>query len=174
MLAVSGKLDLTAGGAHPFPPELEWKFTQHVPFIASYDNNKRSVYRMRQRIRREPFFDAFDGADTGSVTGIRPVTTTALQALFTMNNAFVTEQADGLAVRVGMAYSRDADRLTHAYKLVYGRTPTTAEFDEAMRFLEATRRALGDTGVVEDMRNRGAWAALMKVLLMSNEFLILD
>jgi hypothetical protein len=43
-----------------------------------------------------------------------------------------------------------------------------------MRFLEASRRGLADTGMVEDHRNRGAWAALMQVLLSSNEFLILD
>jgi len=129
---------------------------------------------MRQRIRREPFFDAFDGADTGSVTGVRPVTTTALQALFTMNNSFVVEQADAMAVRVGMAYSTNEDRLAYAYKLAYGRTPSAAEFSDAMRFLEASRRGLADTGMVEDQRNRGAWAALMQVLLSSNEFLILD
>jgi hypothetical protein len=174
MLMVSGKLDSAIGGPHPFPPELDWKFTQHAPFIASYDDNKRSVYRMRQRIRREPFFDAFDGADTGSVTGVRPVTTTALQALFTMNNSFVVEQADAMAVRVGMAYSTNEDRLAYAYKLAYGRTPSAAEFSDAMRFLEASRRGLADTGMVEDQRNRGAWAALMQVLLSSNEFLILD
>ncbi len=93
---------------------------------------------MQQRLRREPFFEVFDGSDTGSVTGVRPVTTTALQALYTMNNPFVIEQADALAVRVGMAYSTNAERLGYAYKLVYGRTPTGAEFDDAMRFL-ATR-----------------------------------
>ncbi|HYI97521.1 MAG TPA: PSD1 and planctomycete cytochrome C domain-containing protein [Bryobacteraceae bacterium] len=174
MLAVSGNLDATVSGAHPFPPELDWKFSQHVPFIATYDNNNRSVYKMRQRIRREPFFDAFDGADTGAVTGVRPVTTTALQALFTMNNSFIAEQADGLSIRVGMAYSSDWDRLSYAYKLAYGRMPTSLEFGEAMRFIRATRRELGKTGAPEDRRNRGAWAALMQVLLMSNEFVILD
>ncbi|MEO7653716.1 MAG: PSD1 and planctomycete cytochrome C domain-containing protein [Bryobacteraceae bacterium] len=174
MLMVSGKLDPAIGGPHPFPPELDWKYTQHMPFVASYDDNKRSVYRMQQRIRREPFFDAFDGADTGAVTGVRPVTTTALQALYTMNNPSVMEQADALAVRVGMAYSTNAERVGYAYKLVYGRAPTAADFTDAMKFLAAMRQELGETSTPEDQRNRAAWAGLMQVLLSSSEFLVLD
>src|SRR5262249_31747643 len=34
MLAVSGALDPSMGGAQPFPPESQWHYTQHVPFIA--------------------------------------------------------------------------------------------------------------------------------------------
>src|SRR5260370_27387523 len=115
-----------------------------------------SVYRMQQRIGRDPFFDAFDEADAGAVTGVRPVATTAIQALFTMNNPFVIEQADGLAVRVGMAYSTNAERLAYAYKLGYGRGPTRSEFSEAMRYLAADRQGLGDTGFARGPADRGA------------------
>ena len=78
---------------------------------------------MQQRIRRQPFLDLFDGADPNAVTGVRPFTTTALQALYTMNDPFFHEQADGLAVRVGMAYGTDAARLNYAFSLLYGRAP---------------------------------------------------
>ena len=42
MLAVSGDLDPTPGGPHPFPPSTTWGFTQHNPFVAVYDHNRRA------------------------------------------------------------------------------------------------------------------------------------
>ncbi len=49
---------------------------------------------MQQRIRRQPFLELFDGADANAETGMRPLTTTALQALYTMNDPFFHAQAD--------------------------------------------------------------------------------
>jgi hypothetical protein len=138
-----------------------------------YEDNKRSVYRMQQRQRKDPYLELFDGADTGAVTGVRAITTTALQALFTMNDPFMMEQSDALAVRVGMAYSTTAERLSYAYKLLFGRTPTSEESDSAVQFLADERRALDKTTVAEDQRNRKIWDELMQVLLSSNEFLFL-
>ena len=157
---------------------MTWKYTQHQPFIAAekdFATNKRSVYLMQQRIRRQPFLDLFDGADPNAVTGVRPLTTTALQALYTMNDPFFHEQADALAVRVGMAYGTDAERLNYAFRLLYGRTPSPEEVRDARQFL--TRRApvlSGYGGRRTISKNREALASLMRVLLSSNEFLTLD
>ena len=174
LLAISGNLDTAPGREQPFPPEMQWKYTQHEPFIANYDTNKRSVYLMQQRIRRQPFLDLFDGADPNAVTGLRPVTTTALQALFTMNDPFFHEQADALAVRVAMRYSSDLERLRYAYKLVYGRLPAPDEIRDARQFLTKGRESLAGSPMLEDRTYREAWASLMRVLLSSNEFLTLD
>jgi hypothetical protein len=174
LLAVSGNLDPAMGAEHPFPPEMEWKYSQHRPFMASYDTNKRSVYLMQQRIRKQPFLDLFDGADPNAVTGLRPVSTTALQALFTMNDGFFHQQADTLAVRAGMAYSSDAARLRFAYRLLYGRAPSPSEIEDARTFLTRDRQTVKDTGIPEERWNREAWASLMRVLLSTNEFLTLD
>ena len=38
MLAVSGGLDRSPGGPHPFPEQTSWDFTQHKPFKAVYDS----------------------------------------------------------------------------------------------------------------------------------------
>jgi hypothetical protein len=177
ILALSGNLDRTPGGEPPFTPEMTWRYTQHTPFIAAdkdFVTNKRSVYLMQQRIRRQPFLDLFDGADPNAVTGVRPVTTTALQALYTMNDPFFHEQADSLAVRVGMAYGNDAERLNYAFTLLYGRPPSADEVRDARQFLAAARASLGGTAVPGDRKNREALASLMRVLLSSNEFLTLD
>ncbi|HEV2688889.1 MAG TPA: PSD1 and planctomycete cytochrome C domain-containing protein [Bryobacteraceae bacterium] len=174
ILAISGNLDLAPAAEPPFPPEMQWRYTQHTPFIANYETNKRSVYLMQQRIRRQPFLDIFDGADPNSVTGLRPVTTTALQALYTMNDPFFHQQADTLAVRIGMAYNTNADRLRYAYRLIYGRVPAPDEIKDDIQFLTAARKSLQGTEVADYQWNRQAWASLMRVLLSSNEFVTLD
>ncbi len=177
LLALSGNLDLAPGAEPPFTPEMTWRYTQHTPFIAAdkdFVTNKRSVYLMQQRIRRQPFLDLFDGADPNGVTGVRPLTTTALQALYTMNDPFFHEQADALAVRVGMAYGGDTERLNYTFTLLYGRAPSVDEVRDARQFLAAARGSLGATAVPEYKKNREALASLMRVLLSSNEFLTLD
>jgi len=100
MLSVSGDLDLTPGGEHPFPAVHTWGFTQHNQFFALYDTPRRSVYQMQQRLRKHPFFALFDGADTNSSTGVRANSTTPLQSLFAMNDSFVHERANRLAARL--------------------------------------------------------------------------
>src|SRR5207244_4831822 len=82
LLAVSGGLDRSPGGPHPFPAQSTWDFTQHKPFKAVYDTNRRSVYLMTQRIHRHPFLGLFDGPDTNTSTAGRTTSTTPLQALF--------------------------------------------------------------------------------------------
>ncbi len=177
LLAMSGNLDPAPGGEPPFTPEMSWRYTQHTPFIGAdkdFATNKRSVYLMQQRIRRQPFLDLFDGSDPNAVTGVRPLTTPALQALYTMNDPFFHQQADALAVRVGMAYSSEAERLDYAFRLLYGRAPGPEEVRDARQFLTAARASLAGTEVPDDRKNREALASLMRVLLSSSEFLTLD
>jgi hypothetical protein len=165
LLAVSGNLDRSPGGEHPFTKEVTWRYTQHVPFLAKdsdFETNKRSVYLMQQRIRRQPFLDLFDGADPNAETGVRPLTTTALQALYVMNDAFFYKQAESLAARVRAAAPSDAERLRYAFRLLYSRAPEKDEVRDMTKFL-------AESGP-EDL----AWASLMRVLLASNEFLTLD
>ena len=87
LLMLSGNLDASAGGAHPFPPNVEWNFTQHNPFKAVYPTNRRSVYLMTQRIQRHPYLAIFDGPDPSASTPVRLTSTTPLQALFLLNDA---------------------------------------------------------------------------------------
>ena len=177
LLSLAGDLDAAPGGEQPFPPEMQWKYTQHTPFLgaeAAYANRKRSVYLMQQRIRRQPFLELFDGADPNAETGVRPLTTTALQALYMMNDPFFHEQADKVAVRVGMNYGSDTERLGYAYKLVFGRAPSADEVRDGRAFLAAARKSLTDSAVPDWQRNRETWGSMMRVLLASNEFLTLD
>jgi hypothetical protein len=174
LLAVSGQLDRTMGGEHPFPPETTWRFTQHVQFFGVYETNRRSVYVMQQRLKKHPFFEVFDGADTNMPVDSRPLSTTPLQALYMMNNPFVHQQADAFAVRVGMAFDTLRERLDYAYRLAYGRAPRLAEIKEATAYLQQARRGLAAAQVPLEQLNRAALASYLRVVLSSNEFLYVD
>jgi hypothetical protein len=174
MLALSGALDRTMGGEHPFPPEDDWRYTQHKPFIAVYDTNRRSVYLMQQRIKKHPYLEIFDGADPNVTTAQRPASTSPLQALFLMNNAFAHEQADRLAVRIGMAFSDEAKRIHYAYQLVFGRPATKEDIRTGRQYLEQCRAALRESQLAPDQQPRAALASYVRVLLSSSEFLHVD
>jgi hypothetical protein len=165
LLAVSGNLEFSPGGEQPFPPEMGWHYTQHTPFMGADDKfatNRRSVYLMQQRIRKQPFLELFDGADPNAETGTRPLTTTALQALYAMNDPFFHAQAEALAGRVTSAAQSEGERLRYAFRLLYGRAPEKDELREMHQFL-------AEAGAEEQ-----SWPALMRVLLASSEFLTLD
>jgi hypothetical protein len=75
ILAVSGRLDRSRGEGHPFPPSYEWGYSQHGPFGAVYDHDRRSLYLMTGRLKRHPFLALFDGADPNASTADRLGTT---------------------------------------------------------------------------------------------------
>jgi hypothetical protein len=174
MLAVSGTLDRTPGEAHPFPPEKEWRYTQHVQFFAVYDTNRRSVYVMQQRLKKHPFFELFDGPDQNAITGGRSESTTPVQALFLMNSPFMHEQADSLAVRVGMAYETLPERVNYAFRLAFGRAAKPEELREAAAYVQQTRQELAAAKVPAERLTRAALASYLRVVLSSNEFLYVD
>ena len=170
LLAVSGSLDVSPGGPHPFPEQRTWNFTQHAPFKAVYDTNRRSVYLMTQRIQRHPFLALFDGADTNASTATRLNSTTSLQALFLMNDPFVHSQASKFAARILAEDTDDTSRIERAYWLLFSRLPTAGEKERATDYLARVRGKLKlvDSGSIE------AWESLTRALFMSNEFVYTD
>jgi hypothetical protein len=174
MLAVSGALDRTVGGEHPFPPRNTWNFTQHRPFIDVYETDRRSVYVMTQRIRRHPFFALFDGPDTNASTGARGTSTTPLQALFMMNDPFVHAQAKKFAARLLGERADDASRVERAWELAFGRSPSSPERQEAERFLVRVREALKRNGTADGETSTQAWESYARVVLRTNEFIYVD
>ena len=160
LLVLGGNLDRTPGGPHPFPPQKAWDYTQHKPFRAVYDTNRRSVYLMTQRIVRHPFLAIFDGPDTGASTARRGTSTTTLQALYLLNDPLVHEQASRLAARVRKARSTDAERIDLAYEMLFARPPTAEEIETGQAYLVK----LGDAG----------WESYVRVLLRTNEFVYVN
>jgi len=174
MLAISGSLDRSMGGPHSFPPEKDWRYTQHVQFIADYDSNRRTVYLMQQRIRKQRLFEVWDGADTNATTPQRPVSTTPVQALFMLNDPFVHKQADLFAVRIGMAFGDDVRRITLGYELAFGRPPSKEELRIGIDYLRRVADELKSTAVPVEQQPRAALGSYCRMLFSSSEFLFVD
>ncbi len=169
ILAISGELDSTPAREHPFPSPLGWGYTQHGPFSAVYESNKRSVYLMVQRIKRHPFLALFDGADPNTTTPERRATTVPTQALFFLNDPFVHAKAEKFSAQLQSARSEESQRIDLAHRLTLGRAPTSAEHADAAAFLAAYRAELAAAGKPDT-----ALAAYIRTLFGSNEFLHLD
>ncbi len=172
LLFVSGDLDPTMGGEHPFPPVDSWGFTQHSPYYGVYPTNRRSVYLMQQRLKRHPFLALFDGADPNASTARREMTTVPTQALFLMNNEFVHERANSWVKRwLTPAEPTDA-QIDGLYQAALSRPATTEELAESRAFVQSYQSALAKTSG-PGARNQ-AWAAFLRTLLTRNEFLFVD
>ncbi|WP_425614643.1 DUF1553 domain-containing protein [Anatilimnocola sp. NA78] len=174
MLLVSGELDETPAGAHPFPPAHSWGWTQHNPFNAVYETRRRSVYLMQQRLRKNPYLAIFDGADPSSSTAVRLPSTTPLQALFLMNDKFAHAAAAKLATRVLGSAAEDSRRLESLYQLALSRALEAEELVNCTEFLQAYRTKLTAQGTPQPQVEQDAWAALSRVILSSNEFAFVD
>jgi hypothetical protein len=149
MLSAAGRLDLQIGGK------------------ATIDLNRprRSLYIQTVRADRRNFSTLFDAADPSQCVGLRNVTTVAPQALFMLNNGFVTENARHCAAKLLAETLNDQRaRIHRAYETLLARSPTEQELSIAERFLTAANR-----------RNESAaWSELMHVLFCTNEFSYVD
>ncbi|MBI3192297.1 MAG: DUF1553 domain-containing protein, partial [Pedosphaera parvula] len=174
LLFVSGSLDRAAGGPHPFPPMKDWRFTQHQPFVDDYPSDKRTVYLMQQRIRKQPYLELFDGPDPNSTTGDRPLNTTPIQALFMMNAPLAHKQAARFARRIQSAAANDGTRIVRAYQLAYGRPPTKEEVRTGEDYLRNVASALREAGTTDAQLPEAAWASYSRVLFGSDEFIFVD
>ena len=177
MLATAGTLDRTPpSGPFPLAPESEFRYTQHVQFVApeSFDTRRRTVYQIQQRLRRRRILEVFDGADPNVTTPDRPLSTTAIQALYLMNDPFVHDRARELAARVVESSSDEGERIGRAYRLAFGRPSTVDEVESGRAYLAESRPALAEVGVPDDLQPRASIESLVRVLFASNEFLFVD
>jgi hypothetical protein len=148
LLAVAGRLESGMGG----------------PGFREMTVPRRTLYLMSVRTgaNTSGFASLFDRADPGSIVEKRSVSTVAPQALFFLNDPFVTEQAAALAKRL----SRDAtggpeDTVRGLYKIVFGRLPTRAE------------TAVGSQ-LLKPAANVDSLERYCHIVLCTNEFLFVD
>ena len=85
----------------------------------------RTVYRFSPRGDRPALLESFDCPDPSSTAPKRSVTTTPLQSLSLLNNAFVLRLAELLADRVAADAGESLDaQVDNAWRRVIGRQPT--------------------------------------------------
>lgn len=161
MLLVSGKLNRQMGG--PGFRDVSIKPLDGTTYYTPFDKedsalNRRTVYRFSPRGRRSAILDAFDCPDPSTAAPRRSVTTTPLQALALLNNAFVLRMSEGFAARLVREAGQDiTGQVNLAYALAYGRKP------------DAEEKKLG----VSLVSGHGM-DALCRVLFNSNEFVVIE
>ncbi|WP_397569326.1 PSD1 and planctomycete cytochrome C domain-containing protein [Schlesneria sp. T3-172] len=173
ILFVSGELDPAPAQGHPFPTPINWGYSQHGPFSAVYEHNKRSIYLMTQRLKRHPFLALFDGADPNASTAERLGTTVPTQALFFLNDPFLHTKSEKLASRLLSRSSQIEEQINLASQLTVGRSPTATEGAEAIQFVQEYGAELASLGQQENAELKRL-AAYLRTLFGSNEFLHLD
>jgi hypothetical protein len=159
ILATSGSINLTIGGAPVFPPlpkELLtsvsfgiWKSEEDGPAVW-----RRSVYIYRRRGLVFPMFQVFDLPEQNITAGARNVSTVPTQALTMLNDVFVLRQAQLFADRVRKEAGDDpARQIDLAYRIALTRPASQTELALAL-----------------DGTKSGSLVDLTHVLLNLNEF----
>ena len=98
----------------------------------------RSVYLPLLRTVVPGALEVFDFADQGQVTGQRESTTVPAQALYLLNDPFVSQQSIVVAESLlDQPMADDRQRIARAFRLVVGRFPTSPETDDVLAFLAA-------------------------------------
>jgi hypothetical protein len=160
ILYTAGTLDETMGG----PSFRLFKYTDgNIPIyepLSGEDRStwRRSIYRHIVRSHSVPFLDVFDCPDSSVMTAKRSRTTTALQALSLLNNAFVAGQSEQFAERLRREAGNDpVQQARRAAWLILNRPAS----DEELRLLG------------EFVEHHGL-SQLGRVLWNANEFLYVN
>ncbi len=154
LLAVSGNLDLAAGGP---PGDLT-----AVPF-----SQRRSVYGFVDRQNLAAIFRTFDFANPETHSPQRFTTTVPQQALFLMNTPVVAELARQVVRHSGIANKFSPLRkgaqgdlqwtptqaIQRLYRQIYARSATPEEIQLGLRFL----KSVNPEGIAADGRDPSAW-----------------
>lgn len=158
MLAVSGRLNLQAGGPG-FDLFQSRGGLSGFPPIESFDakGRRRMIYAHKIRMEKDAVFGAFDCPDGGQTAAQRGQSTTPLQALNLFNSRFTVDEASAFADRVASEIGSDPTaQIRECYLLAFGREPDAAEIATALPVV----------------RQHGL-AALCRAIFNSNEFLFL-
>ncbi|MFN8007729.1 MAG: PSD1 and planctomycete cytochrome C domain-containing protein [Terriglobia bacterium] len=187
ILAITGKLDLTVGGAtlpthslDTFVPNLttfnppQLIITAHLPENLRY---RRTVYlpifRSKQ-MKELDILNYFDFPVPTQVNASRRATVVPTQSLFLLNSPWIEEQAEVLATKLAQDDRLlDRQRVNELILLIYNRKPQESEIMRGLEFIYdfERRMSVDQSGKSAGPPGRLAWAAFIQMLFASNEFL---
>ena len=124
-LFVTGELDTTIGG----PP---------IENITS--SGRRTMYAMvsrnGDRFASDGFLRLFDFPQMRATVDKRPSTIVPQQYLFMMNSPFMVDRAKALVARISVGNpTSEGEKISNAYRLLYGRAATSNELAIGLQFL---------------------------------------
>ena len=151
LLAVTRELDLEMGG----PP---------VDDITG--SNRRTLYakvsRNGDQSGSDQFLRLFDFPIMRATVSERGTSIVPQQFLFLMNSPFMVDRAKALSKRLESDFADDSERIGHAYRLLFGRSPSEEETRMGLRFLQAESPSGSELS---------SWERYGQVLMSSNEFM---
>jgi len=136
MLTISGKFNPALYG----PSFQAFRIVKNEGSYATYEPvdsddaglQRRTIYRMSVNSGGNPMLEALDCPLPSVKTPKRTSTTTALQALSLMNNAFVQRQAKAFAELLMKEGNDTSSRVRQAFLLTLGREPRPDEMTESV------------------------------------------
>jgi hypothetical protein len=171
MLAVSGELELQAGG--PFVATKRNDEGDVVVDEKTPGAHRRSIYLQQRRTQVTGVLEVFDAPSIVFNCTQRAPTTVPLQSLKLLNSDFVRNRAAALARRIkSEAGSGDVERIERAFVLTIGRQPTAAELASAKKFVAEQPAKYQDSAKTD--ATELAWTDFCHMLLSSNTFLYVN
>lgn len=139
------------------------------------DALRRAIYLPVDRAALYEMFSTFDYVETANHLEQRSTTMAPGQSLFLMNSPLVHASARRLAERAAEMEAAGATEGATAmlFERLYGRPPSAAEAERALRFLGQAEAAIANVGDATE-RRRQAWAALARTMLAANEFIYVE
>ena len=167
MLAASGELDLSMGGA--FVPAARTDEGQFIINEKDQNYRRRSIYLQQRRTKPVTMLAMFDGEHIGLNCMRRNVSTVPLQSLAMLNAEFVRHRSAKFAERALSSSQDPESRLQFAFSTAYTRPAKDEELTMGKDFLITQLAAYN--GVDAEKK---AWSDLCQMLLASNSFLYLE
>ena len=168
MLAVSGELSLTMGGAYIPTSRLE---TGEIVAPEDTPNSlRRTLYLNQKRTQVVSFLSVFDSPSIVFNSVRRNTSTMSLQSLSLLNSDFAVRRARAAATSILGLTSDEANRIKVAFQVFYCREPNDSELTESIRFLDQQTNLYMER---PEARER-AWQDFCQSLLASSEFMYVE
>ena len=174
LLAVSGRLDRTAGGPSITHVKNREFFFDHTSKDGTkYDSRRRSLYLPVVRNNLYDVFQLFDTTDATVSKGDRATTTVATQALFYLNSDLVADSAGDLAKQLS-AEMDDRSKVNRLYRIAYSRPASDREVDRALNAVAGFESELADREPDAAKRRARAWSLVCQAVMAANEFVYVE
>ncbi|AEL27563.1 protein of unknown function DUF1549 [Cyclobacterium marinum DSM 745] len=138
-------------------------------------NGRRSVYLEVRRNFLDRMMTAFDRPTPFTTFGKRDVTNVPAQSLFLMNDPFIAEQANHMAIKLlnNRDLIKDEDKINDAYLRAFARLPSADEMSKGLAFVNKTKIQLSSHAQTDKDLDVLAWKEYCHALFNMKSFIYL-
>lgn len=151
-------LNMHGPGYRDFDYQEEYAPVYKHRVFATPDVFRRSIYRFVVRTTPHPFLTSLDCPNPATLTPVRNTTTTAIQALATLNNALILQQCNRFAQRLLREHPDNIEM----------------QAEQAIRIALARRASDEEIQSASQLIREAGLPQLCRVLFNTNEFIYVD